>query len=66
MAVDKAGHVWVGIDGKGVNEFDGQTWRTYTEADGLTNNSVLAIAVDPAGPKWFGTRGGLSKFDDTP
>ncbi|MBE7469676.1 MAG: hypothetical protein DPW09_31665 [Anaerolineae bacterium] len=66
IAADKAGHIWVGTDGKGVSEFDGQTWRTYTAANGLADDSVLAIAVDGAGHKWFGTRGGLSEFDDKP
>lgn len=35
----------------------------YTTADGLAHSNVQAIAIDAAGQKWFGTSGGLSKFD---
>jgi len=38
-------------------------WTTYTTSNGLINNYVFAIAVDAQGNKWFGTRGGISKFD---
>ena len=38
-------------------------WRNYTTADGLANNTVNAIAIDGLGHKWFGTEGGVSKFD---
>jgi len=42
------------------------TWVTYdTSNSGLAHNSVLAIAIDASGNKWFGTAGGVSKFDNT-
>jgi hypothetical protein len=40
-------------------------WLTYTTASGLANNSVYSIAIDGSGNKWFGTWGGVSKFDGT-
>jgi ligand-binding sensor domain-containing protein len=42
-----------------------QKWTTFDTANsGLAGNSVIAIAVDKQGNKWFGTDGrGVSKFD---
>ena len=37
--------------------------RTYTTADGLARDHVLAIAQDSRGFLWFGTAEGLSRFD---
>lgn len=37
--------------------------RTYTTADGLARDHVLAIAQDSRGFVWFGTAEGLSRFD---
>jgi ligand-binding sensor domain-containing protein len=42
----------------------GKTFKNYTTADGLVNNSVRSILEDDEGNLWFGTRGfGLSRFD---
>lgn len=38
-------------------------WTTYTTADGLADNKVFSIAVDPDGALWLGTDGGVSRFD---
>jgi len=54
--------LWFGT-ADGVSRFDGQTWTTYTEEDGLADNSVYAIAVDADGTLWFGTADGVSRFD---
>lgn len=35
----------------------------YTVNDGLTQNEITAIAQDKYGFMWFGTRGGLNRFD---
>jgi ligand-binding sensor domain-containing protein len=57
IAVDGEGAIWFGTDG-GVSRFDGQTWTTYTEEDGLAFSDVNVIAVDGEGALWFGTNGG--------
>jgi ligand-binding sensor domain-containing protein len=41
----------------------GGDWTTYTAAEGLADNAVNRIVVDPSGVKWFGTENGLSRFD---
>ena len=38
-------------------------WTTYTAADGLAGNFVRSIAVASDGALWFGTEGGVSRFD---
>ena len=40
-----------------------QDWTTFTEADGLADNDVRSILIDPDGVKWFGTSNGLSRYD---
>ncbi len=41
-----------------------QQWTSYTESNsGLADNGVGSIAFDTQGNKWFGTAGGVSKFD---
>lgn len=56
--------LWVGSEG-GVAKFlkNGTKLATYTHADGLAHNIVNNIAVDQQGLVWFGTNGGVSKFD---
>jgi len=39
------------------------TWKTYTYLDGLANNLVHDIYSDADGVMWFGTRGGVSRYD---
>ena len=49
-----------------LNNVNAQSWTTYTTVDGLANNTVLSVAIDPSGNKWFGQGGGkVSKFDGT-
>jgi ligand-binding sensor domain-containing protein len=37
----------------------------YNSSDGLINDTVQAVAKDGMGNWWFGTKHGLSKFDNT-
>ncbi|MFC1537410.1 two-component regulator propeller domain-containing protein, partial [Gemmatimonadota bacterium] len=52
----------VSVSGNGVTSY---VWTTYTSTDGLVNNTISSIAIDFEGNKWFGTGGGVSKFDGT-
>ncbi len=55
--------MWFGTSG-GVSRFDGESWETYTQQDGLAGNDVRAIMQDEEGAIWFGTfDGGVSRFD---
>jgi ligand-binding sensor domain-containing protein len=59
------GDVWVASI-KGINKFDGISWYGWDEADGLSKQSLRAIAVGPDGIVWVGTYGsGADSFDGT-
>ena len=42
-----------------------ENWTVFNTENGLVNNFVQAIAVDPEGKMWFGTKGGVSVFNGT-
>jgi ligand-binding sensor domain-containing protein len=50
------GHVWAGTLA-GLSEFDGRTFRNYTEAEGLRGGGVSSAAVARDGSLWLGTNG---------
>jgi ligand-binding sensor domain-containing protein len=66
ILIAKNGHEWYGTD-KGLclhtSKNTREDWVTYTAADGLADDFVLAIAEDPGGVKWIGTNNGVSSFD---
>lgn len=67
-AVCPNGDVWFGygIGGSGITRFDGSTWETLTEDDGLPQNPVYALACDRDGQLWIGygiNAGGLTRYD---
>jgi ligand-binding sensor domain-containing protein len=39
------------------------TWRSYSPLDGLAHNWVNTFHCTPDGMMWFGTNGGVSRFD---
>ncbi|MFC1716376.1 two-component regulator propeller domain-containing protein [Candidatus Poribacteria bacterium] len=39
------------------------TWRNYSALDGLAGGYIWAIYRDPDGVMWFGTQGGVSRYD---
>lgn len=59
---------WYGTD-KGIGINNGNeamgNWDSLSESDGLVNNYVQAINKDQSGNLWFGTKGGVSKYDGT-
>ena len=38
-------------------------FRRYSVTDGLPSTNVYAVVQDPEGAIWFGTKGGLARFD---
>jgi signal transduction histidine kinase/CheY-like chemotaxis protein/streptogramin lyase len=62
--VDQAGLVWV-ASRRGLVRFDPatETFKRYTEQDGLPTAFVVDILEDQAGNLWLSTKKGLSKFD---
>ena len=61
---DRQGVVWGGTEG-GLTRWEGQEWKRFTTADGLSANVVRAITDDAQGALWIGTRGGgLNRLSD--
>ena len=59
----REGTLWAGSQ-NGLGRWDGQNWKLFTTADGLSANPVSAIAEDPSGNLWIGTQNsGLNLFD---
>ncbi|RPJ24874.1 MAG: GGDEF domain-containing protein [Chloroflexi bacterium] len=58
------GSLWLGTQ-SGLNRFDPQTqtFKRYTEKQGLPNESILGILKDNEGHLWLTTNNGLAKFD---
>jgi len=63
LTVDQEGAVWAGTWGGGLSRFDGESWKTYTVADGLPGNHVGAIQVLPDGRLLIGGNRGIAVFD---
>jgi len=69
LFVDREDNLWVGTDGHGLNRFDKktETWTRFkhnpTDANGLSNNTVMAIIEDHLGNIWIGTKNGLNQFN---
>ena len=60
IAEDRSGDIWVGaFRCKG----GGEPVRRYTTADGLISEAVTGIVQDRLGNMWFGTSGGVSRYD---
>ena len=60
---DHDGFMWFGTD-HGVVKYNGYNFKTYTTADGLTDNTVLLMKEDDEHNIWFLTlTGGMCYFD---
>ncbi|GGZ24656.1 hybrid sensor histidine kinase/response regulator [Echinicola pacifica] len=64
----REGQIWVGTFGGGLNRLivDGNgkySFKSFKEADGLSNNVVKGILEDNDGYIWVSTNKGLNKFD---
>jgi len=72
MVRDAAGNLWLATTGDGAmrleggRELDDARWQFFTaENSGIASNDVRSVYADRAGNIWFGTTGGLSRFDGT-
>ena len=62
----KGGHWFATNDSAGVYYFNGKSFQHFTTREGLANNWVTCIYEDKAGIIWFGTGGGVSRYDGGP
>ncbi len=66
MAVAPDGTLWIGgnygyYKNIWLSHFDGTTWTTFTEDDGLLSGAVESISITPDGSVWVSTDFGLSR-----
>jgi len=61
----KRGKIWIGTRYGGLNAFDikSKTFKSYTENNGLVNNTVRALIFDGDENLWISTNNGISKFE---
>lgn len=55
------GTLWIGSDA-GATHYDGKTWYTFGQSDGLRSAVILAVARTRNGGYWFGGPTGLTFF----
>ncbi len=62
---DREGNLWFGTVGAGLCLFNptDQSFRAYTQKDGLPSNIVYGILQDEAGNLWLSTTNGLCRFN---
>lgn len=62
---DSAGFLWIGTFGGGLNRFDPvrESFRHFSEKDGLPSNVINGILEDDHQNLWISTYNGLVKFD---
>ena len=64
IAEDRNGNIWFGTY-IGAIKYDGKTFRSYDEENGLNNIMVgrKSILIDKSGNMWVGTDGGVYQYD---
>jgi len=57
--------VWIGTYSSGLYQLDGNLWKNFTVADGLSSNSITSLVFDKNEHLWVGTKMGISKLDNS-
>jgi signal transduction histidine kinase/ligand-binding sensor domain-containing protein/CheY-like chemotaxis protein len=58
---DREQNIWLGLPNDGLARLRGKgRWVSWTTAEGLSSNAIVAINRDQAGQLWVGTRFGLN------
>ncbi len=67
FTTDQKNRLWTPVSGKGLVEFDPQhnTYRTWTEQDGLYSNECKAAYTDPYGQIWMAAFNKISIINPT-
>ena len=60
---DSDGTFWFTHWGSGVSFLEGDSVKTFTTDDGLASKWVGSVVEDSRGVLWFGTQGGVSRYD---
>ena len=60
---DDEGVMWFGTSGGGITKYDGNSFESITDRDGLADNVVYCIVKDKKGRILIGTNNGLSIYE---
>ncbi len=61
---DKAGNLWIGTEGGGLNKYqENDTFLVTNENKGIPGNVIYSIEEDDSGKLWISTNQGLAKYD---
>ena len=60
---DRRGHLWLGTNGDGVARWNGEVLEYFSIEQGFGGVAVRGIVDGADSTVWFGTEGGLTKFD---
>ena len=61
---DMAGNLWFGTTADGIFKYDGNSFKQYTEKDGLNSNTIWSIFQDKSGVIWIGTDAGICRYQN--
>ena len=65
IAENRSGELYLGANSEGLLRKTANGWKQFTTRDGLPDNHVWALYVDPEDTLWVGTfGGGLTRFKD--
>ena len=62
MTQARDGSIWFGTLNSGALRYDGESWKTFTEADGLPSNRINDVVSASDGSVWFGTPAGAARY----
>jgi len=62
LLVDHEGNLWI-AHGRGLTQYAGGQWKTYSVADGIPSGPALSILKDRDGALWIGTEQGVARYD---
>jgi ligand-binding sensor domain-containing protein len=62
IEIDASGVKWIANEGCGLVRFDGQTWTTFGEEQGLARRFAKDLALAPDGSVWVATSNGVSRL----
>ena len=64
---DRQHSLWIGLAGRGLARWQGyREWESYTDASGLSSDTVYEILPRPDGLLWVATEGGLLRGSRRP
>ncbi|HSH02700.1 MAG TPA: hypothetical protein VLL52_09300 [Anaerolineae bacterium] len=63
IALDHNGDLWLGTT-NGLQRFNGQTWTYYTTNEGLSDNNIQALSVNPHNKIVIATSAGVDIYDN--